>query len=79
LAPKEFRQLRPPQDLPGGLSILGPDHDLVLSPDPPPLTSAGPAIGQARHASDACAAQQRREHLGFRLTAGDLNDDKLVR
>jgi hypothetical protein len=47
---------RPPQDLPCCLSILRPDHDLVLSPDPPAVTSAGPAVGQPRHASDACAA-----------------------
>jgi hypothetical protein len=60
------------------LSILRPDHDLVLSPDSEAVTSAGPAAGQPRQASDACAAQQRTEHLGLRLIAGDLNDDELV-
>ena len=31
------------------------------------------------HADDACAVQQRTEQLGLRLTARDLNDNKLVR
>jgi hypothetical protein len=37
--------------------------------------SAGPTACQPRHAGDACAAQQRTEHLGLRLTAGDLNEN----